>query len=49
MNEGVEERLGADVGGGDLGVAHSNREHIKVSDMLVAAEILVRYIQDWCA
>jgi acetylornithine deacetylase/succinyl-diaminopimelate desuccinylase-like protein len=35
-------------GGGDLGVAHSNNENIPVTDMLKAAEILVRYIQKWC-
>ncbi len=36
-------------GGGDLGVAHSNRENMPIQDMLTAAEVLIRYIQDWCA
>jgi len=35
-------------GGGDLGVAHSNNEHMPVGDMLTAAEALVRYIRKWC-
>ncbi len=36
-------------GAGDLGVAHSNNENIAVKDILTAAEVLVRYLQDWCS
>ena len=36
-------------GGGDLGVAHSNNEHIPVAEMLTAAETLIRFIKQWCA
>jgi len=35
-------------GGGDLGVAHSNSESMPVQHMLTVAEVLVRFIQDWC-
>ena len=35
-------------GPGNLGVAHGNNEHIAVEGILTAAEVLVRYIREWC-
>jgi acetylornithine deacetylase/succinyl-diaminopimelate desuccinylase-like protein len=35
-------------GPGELGVAHSNREQIRLGDILTAAEILVHLVTDWC-
>jgi len=35
-------------GGGSLAVAHSNREHMPLADMAVAAEILVNLAMQWC-
>lgn len=35
-------------GGGDLSVAHSVNENIDIQDMLDTAEILVKFITDWC-
>jgi acetylornithine deacetylase/succinyl-diaminopimelate desuccinylase-like protein len=36
-------------GGGSLGVAHSTNEHMPVSELAAAAEILVRLAMEWCA
>lgn len=35
-------------GPGDLGVAHSNQEHIAVSKVEQAAEILLEFLKNWC-
>jgi acetylornithine deacetylase len=35
-------------GPGDLGVAHSNREHIKIDDLRKGAEILLSFAGMWC-
>lgn len=35
-------------GAGNLGVAHSLTEHIEIDDVLSAAEILVKFITNWC-
>ena len=35
-------------GPGSLGVAHSDAEHIAVSDVLKGAEILAAFVADWC-
>lgn len=35
-------------GGGSLGVAHSNNEHIPVADLASAAETLVTFVLNWC-
>ncbi len=35
-------------GAGDLGLAHSNDERIEMDDVLKAAEVLGRFLVDWC-
>lgn len=35
-------------GPGDLAVAHSNHEHIKIKDIELAAKILVNFVMKWC-
>ncbi|MBI2841902.1 MAG: ArgE/DapE family deacylase [Armatimonadetes bacterium] len=35
-------------GPGDLSHAHSLQEQVKVSDILTAAEVLTRFVMDWC-
>ena len=35
-------------GPGDLAVAHSNQEHIKMNDIGLAAKILVDFVMRWC-
>ena len=35
-------------GPGDLGVAHSNNEHIKIEDIKTGAEVLKKVLIDWC-
>ncbi len=35
-------------GPGELGVAHGNREQIRLGDILTAAEVLVHFLRDWC-
>jgi acetylornithine deacetylase len=35
-------------GPGDLAVAHSNYEHIKIKDIELAAKILVNFVLKWC-
>ncbi|OFX15461.1 MAG: hypothetical protein A2Z18_04860 [Armatimonadetes bacterium RBG_16_58_9] len=35
-------------GAGDLGHAHSLNEQIRIADILRAAEVLIRFITDWC-
>jgi acetylornithine deacetylase len=34
-------------GPGDLAVAHSNHEHVKINDIELAAKILVEFVMDW--
>jgi len=35
-------------GAGDLAVAHSDHEHIKISDLELAARALLNFLLDWC-
>ena len=35
-------------GPGSLGVAHSDREHIVISDVLKGTEILTAFVAHWC-
>jgi acetylornithine deacetylase len=35
-------------GVGDLAVAHSNHEHIKIKDLELASAILFNFLNDWC-
>ncbi len=35
-------------GVGDLAVAHSDHEHIKISDLESAAKVLMNFLMDWC-
>jgi len=35
-------------GAGDLAVAHSDHEHIKFSDIELAARVLLNFLSDWC-
>ncbi len=35
-------------GPGDLGHAHSLDEQIRTGDILSAAEVLVKFLVDWC-
>ncbi|UCE07172.1 MAG: M20/M25/M40 family metallo-hydrolase, partial [bacterium] len=35
-------------GAGDLAVAHSNHEHIKIKELELASEMLFNFLNDWC-
>ena len=35
-------------GPGDLGVAHSNEEHIRIGEIVEAASVLTRFLCTWC-